>query len=107
MFTTTSNLQINQLGVILAPRLFRLNSPPASLDEFGELRHVVRQDGGGPQSGEVVVGVGRGQAGNLAAPLGAELDTETLQGPHSAPDKDGAICKYSNIDIDIDVWRIY
>ena len=53
------------------------------------------------------MGVGGGQARHLAAPVGAELDTEPLQGPHSAPDKDGAICKYSNIDIDIDVWRIY
>ena len=80
---------------------------PRALSHPPELRHVVGQDGGGPQPGEVVVGVGRGQAGDLAAPLGAELDTESLQGSHSAPDKDGAICKYSNIDIDIDVWRIY
>ena len=51
---------------------------------------------GGAQPGEVVVGVGGGQAGHLAAPLGAELDTQSLQGSHSSPDEDGAICKYSN-----------
>ena len=54
--------------------------------------HVVRQDVSRPQAGEVVVGVDRGQAGHLAAPLSAQLDTQSLQGPHSAPDKDGAIC---------------
>ena len=48
-------------------------SPLPSLDEFCQLRHVVRQDVGGPQPGEVVVGVDRGQAGHLAAPLFAEL----------------------------------
>ena len=48
-----------------------------------------------PQPGEVLVGVERGQAGHMAAPLSAQLDTQSLQGPHPAPDKDGATCKYS------------
>ena len=48
----------------------------------------------GPETGEVVVSVERPDTGDLAAPLGAELDTEPLQGPHSAPDEDGAVCKY-------------
>ena len=76
-------------------------SPLPSLDEFCQLRHVVRQDVGGPQPGEVLVGVEGGEAGHLAAPLRAELHTESLQGPHSAPDKDGATCKYSSSDIDV------
>ena len=58
-----------------------------------------------PQLGEVLVSVERGQAGHLAAPLRAELDTESLQGPDSAPDKDGPTCKDSNIDIK--VWLSY
>ena len=47
-----------------------------------------------PQPGEVLVGVEGGQTGHMAAPLSTQLDTESLQGPHSAPDKDGATCKY-------------
>ena len=47
----------------------------------------------GPETGEVVVSVERPDTGDLAAPLGAELDTEPLQSPHSAPDEDPRTCR--------------
>ena len=63
-------------------------SPLPSLQQFGELAHVVREDVAGPETLEVLVSVERPHAGHLAAPLGAELDTESLESSDSAPDED-------------------
>ena len=48
---------------------------------------------GGPEAGEVLVGVEGADTGHLTAPLTAQLDTEPLQGPHPAPDEDPRTCR--------------